>query len=506
MAEKTLQTRIALKYDTYAKWNKWFLKSNPSTEVPAPDFKADGFNFDLYEDKGAALTLKKGEIGLVEIPTGSSEATTAPTVLFKVGDGTHRFCELSWASALAADVYSWAKAETVALAPKTEKQTIDGVEREVETGHKLVFKTGTNIIHDVDLSSFATDAELGELTEELAAHMDAANPHGITKATVGLSNVDNKSTAEIKSEFTGSVASGNTGFVTGGAVHTAVEGAKSHADDLISTLTTSGAVHANTEAIASLLDAVGNAEETTIETDADGKETTKVTKAAKGLYKLIDDGDKALSDRLAPIEAFFEAADHDGEDETNGLYDALDTLKEIQEYLKGDGSAAGDVVSKIAALEDEFEEGGRVADAEDAIGTLSESLADSQADLADLLSITKSFLHKTDGKVIENVIYTAVTGATDAAVTADTKAQGALDILNGATTDDIGLIGQVTALAATVNGTGTGTTRVDGLVDKVDANAQAIADIQSDYVSTDGTKLMFGNDTIIFNCGDSGVA
>ena len=89
MSDKILNTRIQLKYDTYANWID-------ETKV----------------GKGANLVLKKGEIAFCEIPAGSNEATTAPTILFKVGDGTSTFKALKWASALAADVYSWAKEKT----------------------------------------------------------------------------------------------------------------------------------------------------------------------------------------------------------------------------------------------------------------------------------------------------------------------------------------------------------------------------------------------------------
>lgn len=44
----------------------------------------------------------------------------------------------------------------------------------------------------------------------------------LNKAAVGLSNVDNTSDATKKSNFTGSIASGNTGFVTGGDAFTAL--------------------------------------------------------------------------------------------------------------------------------------------------------------------------------------------------------------------------------------------------------------------------------------------
>ena len=85
---KVFQTRIQLKYDTLAHWQ---------SEATA--------------GKGALLVLKKGELGIVEIPTSSptAEQVTPPAILFKVGDGVKKFKELPWTSALAADVYAWAK-------------------------------------------------------------------------------------------------------------------------------------------------------------------------------------------------------------------------------------------------------------------------------------------------------------------------------------------------------------------------------------------------------------
>ena len=89
MAEKTIKTRIQLKYDS---WNNW----QKTTEA----------------GKGGNLVLKRGEIAVTAISSGESNFTTPPTIMFKVGDGTHKFSELPWASGLAADVYSWAKAAT----------------------------------------------------------------------------------------------------------------------------------------------------------------------------------------------------------------------------------------------------------------------------------------------------------------------------------------------------------------------------------------------------------
>ena len=91
--EKILNTRIQLKYSTLAEWS---------------DISAAG--------KGGNLVLKAGEIGIVAIPKNSTYLqTTPPAIMFKVGDGVTPFKDLPWASALAADVYSWAKKSVPAV-------------------------------------------------------------------------------------------------------------------------------------------------------------------------------------------------------------------------------------------------------------------------------------------------------------------------------------------------------------------------------------------------------
>ena len=93
---KNLNTRIALKYDSYENWTH----HNP--------------------------ILLKGEIAIAELPVSENKPGTgepnaagstpaiqnAPNILIKVGDGTNHYNDLKFVSALAADVYSWAKAAT----------------------------------------------------------------------------------------------------------------------------------------------------------------------------------------------------------------------------------------------------------------------------------------------------------------------------------------------------------------------------------------------------------
>lgn len=129
---KELKTRIALKYNTYAYWT---------------------------EGEGKDYTPLKGEVCFCEVPAGSNEATTAPTMLFKVGvDGEKKFSELKWGSALAADVYAWAKAEEIVLVDQTLKfKKADGSFAKKSDGTE----------YSIDLSGFVTTDELLNATGNL---------------------------------------------------------------------------------------------------------------------------------------------------------------------------------------------------------------------------------------------------------------------------------------------------------------------------------------------------
>ena len=254
-------TRIQLKYDSWSNWS-----TVKDTFVPL---------------KGEVCVVNPGE--------------DSTSCLLKVGDGSKTFGALPWVSAPAADIAAWAKAADVRLKDQ-----------------KLEFFTGDNIIKTVDLSTFATEAEVNallagykkvqdpvadptangksltfidtisqnaqgvitatkknvnldayalktEIPTELGVmsvnktdgtaievnNTDKANPKiglkinatagdvtltqsndglkaNLNKAAAGLDKVENKSTETIKSEFTGAVADGNTGFVTGDAVHDAI--------------------------------------------------------------------------------------------------------------------------------------------------------------------------------------------------------------------------------------------------------------------------------------------
>ena len=107
MANTTFNTRIKLKYDTLANWTT-----------------------------NKAKVLLEGEVGLCYVPAVTNgTTTTAPTVLFKAGDGKTTWEKLPWGSGLAADVYDWAKAPN---APE-DADTQYKLEQDSTDGHILKF-------------------------------------------------------------------------------------------------------------------------------------------------------------------------------------------------------------------------------------------------------------------------------------------------------------------------------------------------------------------------------
>lgn len=119
MAEKTLNTRFQLPYDTYTNW---------STRNPK---------------------LKKGEMVQVEVPAPKDAIVQAPSVLIKVGDGIHNFNDLAWTSGLAADIYDWAKAATKPSYNTSELTNDSGFVSSTET-------VEANLVNNLTISYSAT--------------------------------------------------------------------------------------------------------------------------------------------------------------------------------------------------------------------------------------------------------------------------------------------------------------------------------------------------------------
>ena len=130
MSEKTLQTRIQLKYDTYANWTT----NNP--------------------------VLKSGEVAVATIISGNTQevnSVSVPQVLLKVGNGTSSYNDLPFVSARAADVYSWAKESTK---PKYTASEVGAVPTSRTVNGKALSSNITLTASDVNADASGTAAGL----------------------------------------------------------------------------------------------------------------------------------------------------------------------------------------------------------------------------------------------------------------------------------------------------------------------------------------------------------
>lgn len=133
MANRILNTRIKLRYASYAEW------------------------------QNSSVVLLPGEVAVCYVEANNSDVkNTAPTVLFKVGDGQHTFANLQWSSARAADVYDWAKAETKPVYTKSEvglsnvrnveQYSKEEVDAKVKNLQDAINVADTNTTYEFDLS------------------------------------------------------------------------------------------------------------------------------------------------------------------------------------------------------------------------------------------------------------------------------------------------------------------------------------------------------------------
>ena len=243
-----LQTRIMLKYDSYANWTT----NNP--------------------------VLLAGEVAIATIPSGTSVPTKAqremqdlPNVVMKVGDGSTHYNDLKFVSALAADVYDWAKAAQKPSYDASEilnlKEFVEGISDidtntqytivEVEGSEGFKFELKYKDLADTDFKSFNTPVYI-DLTganarlkaaekklEDLAGEGEGSIADMIADAIAGLDAEINQTAGAdglalhikevdgVITELTGSIAA-NT-YDAHGSAAAAESAAKAHSDANLAT-------------------------------------------------------------------------------------------------------------------------------------------------------------------------------------------------------------------------------------------------------------------------------
>lgn len=146
----TLNARISLRYDSYDKWST---------------------------ASGKAQVLNKGEVGICAI---TEDGATSPTIMFKVGNGISTFEELPWTSGLAADVYSWAKAEGLTIAEEGTGEVVTNIYwDETSDSIKVVRKTLTSVTE-----SFAKQGMIASCAEGTLTLTDATTANAVVAVSL----------------------------------------------------------------------------------------------------------------------------------------------------------------------------------------------------------------------------------------------------------------------------------------------------------------------------------
>ena len=220
VTEKTLNTRILLKYDTLINWSN------------------------------SSLRLKEGEVAIAVVGDTVTEnkglqgdITKTPIVGIKVGDGEHTFSELNWIQAIAGDVPNWAKQEDmkdVLTAIKNAidnpadnsslaklKETVDRHQGYLETENTTQV-TNNQLITEITIQN-------GQITDHKAVPITAAMVNYSDTQTVAekIAAIDTtKATTEALNQAIAGLRDGATEDVTIASLKNTIDGVNTRIDEL----------------------------------------------------------------------------------------------------------------------------------------------------------------------------------------------------------------------------------------------------------------------------------
>lgn len=190
MAEKVLNTRFQLKYDTLTNW----LSANP--------------------------VLKAGEVGIATIKTTeSASGLTPPAIGIKVGDGTSTFSALNWIQAIAGDVPSWAK-------ESNHKTVSDLIANAIDSIPAAASGAGTTEFTSAKLIKSVTQDEGGKITGVTYEDIAISSVVGLTDR---LSGIDTEVSKKLNADVASAAASTSNKLIDTNAAQDMADTAESNA-------------------------------------------------------------------------------------------------------------------------------------------------------------------------------------------------------------------------------------------------------------------------------------
>ena len=190
MANKVLNTRFQLKYDTLANW----LSANP--------------------------VLLAGEVAIATIKTSdSASGLTPPAIGIKVGDGTNTFSALNWIQAIAGDVPAWAKESNHATVSQLINDAIDAIPAAASGA-------GTTEFTSAKLIKSVTQDEGGKITGVTYEDIAISSVVGLSDR---LSGIDTEVGKKLNADVASAAASTSNKLIDTNAAQDMADAAESNA-------------------------------------------------------------------------------------------------------------------------------------------------------------------------------------------------------------------------------------------------------------------------------------
>ena len=190
MANKVINTRFRLKYDTLTNW----LSANP--------------------------VLLAGEVAIATIKTAESNSgLTPPAIGIKVGDGTNTFSALNWIQAIAGDVPSWAKESNHATVSQLIADAINDIPAAASGA-------GTTEFTSAKLIKSITQDEGGKITGVTYEDIAISSVVGLTDR---LSGIDTEVSKKLNADVASAAASTSNKLIDTNAAQSMANTAESNA-------------------------------------------------------------------------------------------------------------------------------------------------------------------------------------------------------------------------------------------------------------------------------------
>lgn len=266
-----IKTRILLKYDSYTNW------------------------------EASTFILKKGEAAVCEM-SNTVDTSGDPTILVKYGNGKDKFADLPWTSALAADVYAWAKESGIYIENgSTTGSAANNGALKVVTGLRWAATDAhPNGALIVDYAYAAQKSDITSALEPYATktYADQAEADAISTAAGDATTKANKALADAKTYADTAEAD-------------AIAAAKKYTDEEVEKITT-GAGYATTSYVDQAeADAIAAAKAYADANDADTTYTF-ATGTANGTFKVTPKGGTAQAVSVYGLKsaAYTESTDY----------------------------------------------------------------------------------------------------------------------------------------------------------------------------------------------------